>query len=121
MNGNSEKKKCFHHSHFDRVVSRGKPIGTDNIKRDYTLSKWDFKEALKKFNVDENQSEEYECVGSANVRLQFCSFCFDAEKTKERDVYYVNKHQVAAHRQNICHGCLGYRLRQFSESASKIL
>ena len=125
MNGTNASHaplKLYHRSDFGRSVYRGPPVDRTRIKRDYLWSDEEFKKTLQKFNAtiddDRAHSEDvkgrYECVGYANVRLQFCSLCFDAEKEKRRELYYVNKQEIAHHRQNICHGCLGYKLRIFA-------
>ena len=86
----------------------------DKVHRDYMWCSQDFQEMLDKFNKTIEHEEIYECVGYANVRLRFCFLCFDAEKRKGKELYYVNKVQVDFHRRNICHGCLGHKLRKFS-------
>ena len=115
MDKDDKKQKLFHYTHFNRKIYRGKPIDTENIQRDYKWSAEEFQEVLKHFN-DSSNEWEYKCVGCANICLQFCSFCFDAEKTKRRDVYFVNELEIAHHRQNICRGCLGFKLRLFQNS-----
>ena len=104
-----------HYSHFGRKVYRGPPVDISKVKRDYDWDDEDFKRALDKYN-DTIAWEQYECVGYANVRLQFCSLCFDVEKEgKHRELYYVNKVQVLSYKMNICHGCLGHKLRNLAE------
>ena len=109
--------KVFRRSHFNREVSKGSPVDMDKVKRDYMWHIQEFQETLEQFNRD-NSDEHFKCVGYANVRLSFCSYCFDAEKSRGRELYYVNKDQLAQHRQNICHGCLGHKLRRFAEHIS---
>ena len=88
----------------------------NKVKRDYSWCDQDFQQLLKEYNnnIASDDGEMYECVGYANVRMQFCYLCSDAEKRKGNELYYVNRLQVPYHKKNICHGCLGYKLRLFA-------
>ena len=108
--------RIFHRSHFKRPVYKGVPVDMSKVKRDYLWCEQDFQQTLNEFNqtIAPQQGELYECVGYVNVRLQICFLCFDAQKKKGKERYYVNKLQLAFHRKNICHSCLGHKLRLFA-------
>ena len=47
-------------------------------------------------------------MGYANVNLRFCCRCYDAEKTKETVLYFVNIFDdVSQVRETLCYGCTG--------------
>lgn len=90
-----------------------------DIRRYYYKDEEEFQSDLDRFNrsliktsVTLSNELYFVCVGLANVRLQFCSKCFDVDKENEMDLYYVNKGDVSQQRTTLCRGCLGNKLQE---------
>ena len=49
----------------------------------------------------------FKYVGKVNVTLQMCSRCRDAGKPFMKDIYYIDKEEMAKSRTILCVGCLG--------------
>lgn len=93
-----------------RIIYSAQKIG--NIDRYYYPDKRDFESDLKEFCPKlrfgySNISSNFFCVGLANVRLKFCSQCFDVAKESEMDLYFVDLNDVSHRRATLCYGCLG--------------
>lgn len=90
-----------------------------NIDRYYYIDKNVFHADFKRFRANikfdcyehcyglvGNQTN-FMCVGLANVRLKFCSICYDVDKENEVELYYVDTDDISQHRAVLCHGCIG--------------
>ena len=79
------------------------------VKRFYFPNKKDFTKALNEYyKRAKDRKIEYKQVGYANVNLRFCCRCYDAEKTKETELYFVDIfHNVSQVRETLCYGCIG--------------
>ena len=100
--------KTYHRKEFDRLVKQTVPVNSDNVKRDYYWDKGEFNNMLEKYNEtvqDKYDGDKvcYKCVGCANVRFRFCTYCYDVDKRNSKELYYVNTLQIAQHRPDSQH------------------
>ena len=74
-----------------------------------------FRQLLKEYNAKGIEKEgPLEFAAWANVAVKMCSVCGDGGKKKSKsDQYYVYPKEKAHSRTILCHGCVGFRLRQF--------
>lgn len=62
---------------------------------------------------------KFVCVGLANVRLKFCSLCFDIRKKDSQELYFVDKYDISHHRTILCYGCLGSILLEMKQRGNE--
>lgn len=107
----------MHRSTFRRMVSKPTFEGVD-YEWYYFEDVKEFRRTLKSFNESNKgdaASAHFTGVGYANVRLRFCSSCFDANKTLPLDLYFINRLQKSVNRTVLCLGCLGSILRKYKD------
>ena len=81
-----------------------------------------FRNALELFNrskcVQRNDAwvskgPFFECKGAVRVRQRLCSRCHDLYKISTKtDIYYIDLTERLHNRTILCHGCLGFILRE---------
>lgn len=116
---------AIHRSCFGRKTLRHAYQKIGNIDRYYYKDEEEFQRDLERFNrsiinkkkssLITNGERCFAGVGLANVRLKFCSKCFDVDKDNEMELYYVNKGDISQHRTTLCRGCIGNELQQYKK------
>ena len=107
-------QRPIHRCTFRRTIVKPDYVeGADSTTRFYFESMKIFNSTLKMFN--EENDEEYFSVGYANVRLRFCSRCYDNFKKLPLDMYFVNRKTKSVIPKILCLGCIGVLLRKFQE------
>ena len=99
---------AIHRDSFGRKVSKSKMEG--GYERYYGDTK-QFLEALKVFNSN-TVPQNFQCIGYANTKLQFCTRCRDSENKKSKDLYFVETRERTQYKTIYCYGCMGQMMKQ---------
>ena len=122
IRNHSEGTSSSDSSDKDKSIRSGKTFRRKRVpsstnfytKRFYFDDAKKFKHLLMIFNHSEAAMyKSFQCVGYANVAMQLCTSCGDSGKHKrDKDRYYVDINEITKNRTILCHGCIGYLLKE---------
>ena len=94
----------------------------NHIKKYLYETKSSFNKALELFNRSRcihingkwlTKGPFFECKGAIRVSQRMCSTCYDSNKLATKtDLYYVDLNERVHNRTILCHGCLGFLLKE---------
>ena len=109
-----------HRSQFSRFKrSFVYTVDPDVIQRFHFTPDKQFKKLLNEYNKSNRENALLACVGYANVKLRFCTRCFDLKKTACQDLYFINKTYKSSFPKIFCFGCVGFIIRRFLDEQCK--
>ena len=110
-----------HRSQFSRFKrSFVYTVDPEVIQRFHFAPDKQFKRLLNDFNKSNRENVFLSCVGYANVKLRFCTRCFDLKKTVKHDLYFINKTHKSSFPEVFCFGCVGFIVRSFLNEETQI-
>ena len=121
----SNVSKSFEYIHPAKQGSKISVVPIKNnchINRYLYETKSGFNKALELFNRSRcfyisgkwlTKGPFFECKGAIRVSQRMCSRCFDSNKLATKtDLYYVDLTERVHNRTILCHGCLGFLLKE---------
>lgn len=105
----------IHREQFGRKVSR---TNYPELECDrYYGNQSQFFEALRTFSKSRKGNKQmlrqhFHYIGYANTKLKFCTRCYDIDRKKSLDQYFIETKEKTQYKTIYCYGCMGYILRK---------